>query len=114
MIVAERIDGSLPSGAAWHQDLLRQMAVELPAVRPTVISEQLALDLDRYRGFRRVIRNVYAYVLDPNRVGELVESLPSTLERLRAELMVFADALDEMARGRGPGYRRRSALGRAA
>lgn len=97
LVVAERIDGSLPSGAAWHQELLRQMAAELPGVRPAVISEQLATELDRYRGFRHVVRNVYAYVLDPRRVGELVEDLSPTLARLRTELTGFADVLDEIA-----------------
>ena len=99
LIVAERIDVSVPSGAAWHQELLRQMAVDLPDIRPAVISEQLAAELDPYRGFRHVVRNVYAYVLDPHRVGELVEGLPSTLGRLRAELVAFADVLDEIAQG---------------
>ena len=99
LIVAERIDGSLPSGAAWHQELLRQMAVELPGVRPAVISGQLATELDRYRGFRHVVRNVYAYVLDPRRVGELVEGLSPTLTRMRTELAGFADVLDEIAQG---------------
>ena len=42
LIVAERIDVSVPSGAAWHQELLRQMAVDLPDILPAVISEQLA------------------------------------------------------------------------
>ena len=99
LIVAERIDGSVPSGAAWHQELLRQMAVDLPDIRPVVISDQLAAELDRYRGFRHVVRNVYAYVLDPHRVGELVEALPSTLARLRDELIAFADVLDEIDQG---------------
>ena len=99
LIVAERIDKSVPSDASWHQELLRQMAAELPDTRPAVISEQLATQLDRYRGFRHVVRNVYAYVLDPRRVGELVEGLPPTLKRLRAELTGFAEALDEIAQG---------------
>ena len=99
LIVAERIDASVPSGAAWHQELLRQMAVDLPDTRPAVISEQLVAGLDPYRGFRHVVRNVYAYVLDPDRVGELVEGLPLTLELLRAELIAFADVLDDIARG---------------
>jgi hypothetical protein len=99
LVVAERIDESVPSGASWHQELLRQMAVELPDTRPAVISERLAAELDRYRGFRHVVRNVYAYVLDAHRVGELVESLPPTLARLRAELTEFAEVLDEIAQG---------------
>jgi len=73
------------------------MAVELPDTRPAVISEGLAGELDRYRGFRHVVRNVYAYVLDANRVGELVEGLPPVLARLRAALTVFAAALEEIA-----------------
>jgi uncharacterized protein YutE (UPF0331/DUF86 family) len=75
------------------------MAVDLPDIRPAVISEQLAAELDRYRGFRHVVRNAYAYVLDARRVGELVEGLPSALARLRAELITFADVLDEIAQG---------------
>ncbi len=99
LIVAERIDQSAPSGASWHRELLLQMAVELPDVRPAVISADLVDELDRYRGFRHVVRNVYAHVLDARRVGELVESLPSMLARLRAELTTFAEALDEIAQG---------------
>lgn len=98
LIVAERIDESVPTGSSWHQELLRQMAAELPDVRPPVISEGLALELDRYRGFRHVVRNVYAYVLDPHRVGELVEDLPAVLHRLRSELSRFADVLEQIAR----------------
>jgi len=99
LIVAERIDQSAPSGASWRQELLLQMAVELPDVRPAVISADLVDELDRYRGFRHVVRSVYAHVLDARRVGELVESLPSMLRRLRAELTAFAEALDEIAQG---------------
>lgn len=99
LTVAERIDESLPTGSAWHQELLRQMTIALPDVRPPVVSERLAQELDRYRGFRHVVRNVYAYVLDRRRVGELVEDLPATLSILRAELNDFADLLEQVARG---------------
>lgn len=99
LTVAERIDESVPTGSAWHQELLRQMTIALPDVRPAVVSEQLAQELDRYRGFRHVVRNVYAYVLDRRRVGELVDDLPATSNTLRAELNDFAELLDQIARG---------------
>ncbi len=95
--VAVRIDGSLPSGANWHQELVRQMTLEIPGVRPPAISEETCLQLDPYRGFRHVVRNVYAYVLDPRRVGELVESLPELIARVREELLRLADALEAIA-----------------
>jgi len=96
-LVAERIDGSLPSGPNWHQDLLRQMTAEMPGVRAAVLSPDLFPTLDRYRGFRHVVRNVYAYVLDPRLVAVLVEDLPQASEDLRAQLATFADVLEVIA-----------------
>jgi hypothetical protein len=96
-LVAERIDGSLPSGPNWHQELLRQMTAEMPGIRPAVVSPDLFLALDRYRGFRHVVRKAYAYVLDPRLVAVLVEDLPEANERLRAQFAAFADALEAIA-----------------
>ncbi|MHB0981631.1 MAG: ribonuclease toxin HepT-like protein [Thermoleophilia bacterium] len=96
-LIAERVDGSLPGGPNWRQDLLRQMTAEIPGTRPAVLTPDLVPALDRYRGFRHVVRNVYAYVLDPRLVAVLVEDLPETNERLRTQLAVFADALETIA-----------------
>jgi len=96
-LVAERIDDSLPNGPNWHQDLLRQMTAEIPGIRAAVLSPDLFPTLDRYRGFRNVVRNVYAYVLDPRLVAVLIEDLPKANEQMRAELAAFADSLEAIA-----------------
>jgi hypothetical protein len=96
-LVAERIDGSLPSGPNWHQDLLRQMTAEMPGVRAAVLSADLFPTLDRYRGFRHVVRNVYAYVLDPRLVAVLVEDLPEASALVRVQLAAFANVLEAIA-----------------
>jgi hypothetical protein len=96
-LIAERIDASLPSGPNWDQDLLRQMTTEMPGVRAAVLSPDLFPALDRYRGFRHVVRNLYAYVLDPRLVSVLVEDLPETNDRLRVQLAAFADVLEAIA-----------------
>ena len=70
--IAAVVDGARPSGEHWHRTLLRQMAEELPGVRPAVISEATHELLDPYRGFRHVARNVYTFLLDPNRLERLV------------------------------------------
>ena len=100
-LVAERIDGSLPNGPNWHQDLLRQMTAELPGIRGEVLSPDIFPTLDRYRGFRHVVRNVYAYVLDPRLVAVLIEDLPEADERVRAQLAAFADSLEAIAAAAG-------------
>ncbi len=46
--------------------------------------------LERFLGFRHVVRNVYAYVLDPRRVGELLDVLPGTFASVRSQLADFA------------------------
>ena len=100
-LVAQRIDASLPGGPNWHQDLLRQMTAEIPGVRAAVLSPDLFPELDRYRGFRHVVRNVYAYVLDPRLVAVLVDDLPETRDRVRVQLEAFADALEAIAEAAG-------------
>jgi hypothetical protein len=96
-LVAERVDGSLPSGPNWQQDLLRQMTAEMPGVRAAILSPDLFPTLDRYRGFRHVVRDVYACVLDLRLVAVLVEDLPEATALVRAQLAAFADVLEAIA-----------------
>ena len=92
--VAHRLDDGPPKGQAWHQELLRQMATEVSGTRPEVISRESAIGLDEFRSFRHVVRNVYADHLDPERIGRLVGKLPALWERLKAELLEFAQFLE--------------------
>lgn len=96
-IVAERIDQTVPEGGNWHQELLEQMNTELNGVRPPVLSDEARKRLDRYRGFRHVVRNVYAFEFDPEQLDLLMRKLPETAERVFADLRAFADTLDQMA-----------------
>ena len=57
-LVATRVDNTKPTSEHWHQALLVQMTTEIPGVRPAVISELTFNQLDEYRGFRHVVRNV--------------------------------------------------------
>ena len=95
--VAGRVDGSLPGGANWRQELLQQMAAEILGVRPAVLDSELAARLEPYHGFRHVVRNVYAQKLDRQRVGALVADLPCVWAAVSACLTDFADALEAIA-----------------
>lgn len=66
--IAATVDGSVPSAPNWHQELLSQMSMEIPEVRPAVISQELRDMLEDYRGFRHVVRNVYTYHLNPEKM----------------------------------------------
>lgn len=94
--IAAEVDHSLPAGESWHVELLRQMAAEVPGVRPPVISADMIEQLDRYRGFRHVVRNVYSYRLDARQVAVLVEDVGAVHSALRAQLLSFAERLSQI------------------
>jgi len=58
-LIALELDGGTLGGEAWHTELLRQMALDLPNVRSPVIQRETAMHLGEYRKFRHRIRNIY-------------------------------------------------------
>ena len=66
--VARLVDQTLPSGSTWHVELLAQMQLEIPELRPAVIPAGVASELNELRKFRHFFRNAYVLELDPTRV----------------------------------------------
>lgn len=93
-LIATTIDGIKPEGENWHQALLQQMCEEKPTLRPAVLSNSSYELLDEYRGFRHVVRNVYTYKFDPVKMKALVEKAPDVHSRVNAELLAFANFLE--------------------
>lgn len=75
--IARTFDRTSYTGGEWHRDLIRAMAVEVPEVRPPVLSASLLRTVDEYRGFRHIVRHGYDYELDWQRMKPLVQRLPS-------------------------------------
>ncbi len=95
--IATEVDGHVPAGAEWHQELLRQMATPLPQIRPAVFSNETIKRLDEYLRFRHVVRNVYAFEFDPQRMRPLVKALAGDFAQVKGELAVFIDFLAGLA-----------------
>ncbi len=93
-LIATTLDGVVPEGANWHRLLLDQMVAGWPGVRPAVISMAVRQQLDRYRGFRHIVRNVYAYRFDPAQMADLVADAPAVLAQIEEDLTAFADFLE--------------------
>lgn len=55
------MDGNIPSGHNWHQELLQQMHMEISDLRPAVLSAEAMKMLDEFLRFRHVVRNIYAF-----------------------------------------------------
>lgn len=91
--IARSVDGSIPKGKAWHRQLLIQMSRDVASYRPAVISEEICKQLDDYRRFRHLVRNVYAINLRSDRLSKLVKQLADIWKQTRAELGAFAEFL---------------------
>ena len=97
-LIAIELDGGTLGGERWHSELLNQMALDLPKVRPPVLVKATAMRLDEYRKFRHLVRNIYATNLDPDRMEALVASLPAVWSQVRQELSEFIRFLERLAR----------------
>ncbi|MFB6272771.1 MAG: hypothetical protein ABEL51_07760 [Salinibacter sp.] len=95
--IARQVDESVPEGPHWHEDLLDQMGSSIPSTRPAVLSRDLRRRLANYRGFRHVVRNVYAVDFDPEQLTPLVRRLPAVRDDVTQELRAFATTLEEIA-----------------
>jgi predicted nucleotidyltransferase len=91
--IAITVDGSLPSGAFSHANLLAQMARELPGIRPAVLHETLWLRLQDYLAFRHFFRHAYGYRLEWAKLRPSVTGMSATLTDVRGQLTAFLEAL---------------------
>ena len=97
-LIASVVDGNKPESKNWHKELLNLMASEVPTIRPAVISEAICSRLNDYRGFRHIVRNVYTFKFDPEKVKKLSKEITELFSKVSAELFAFADFLDKSAR----------------
>lgn len=96
-LIARQVDDTAPTGETWHRDLLQQMAQDITDLRPAVIGQDTALQLDEFRRFRHLVRHVYTLNLLPNKMASLLSVLPKLWSKVRAELLAFSSFLDELA-----------------
>lgn len=94
--VAAVVENQVPSDQEWHRQLLRQMSVEQPGLRPPVISVDSVSALDEYLRFRHVLRNIYAFSFIPDQIERLVNQFKPVFVQVRSELITFAEFLEQV------------------
>ena len=82
----------------WHQELLEQMKIAVPNVRPAIIDSNLYQQLKAYLGFRHVVRNNYTHRLDPRLIQVNVDSLEECYQQVLTamnDFCMFLAAIDD-------------------
>lgn len=96
-MVANELDHSIPEGASWHKELLKQMTIKVRKIRPAFISKETEKKLDEYRGFRHIVRNVYSYNFSSDKISILIDNLEEVNERVIEEINDFLGFLESAA-----------------
>jgi hypothetical protein len=86
------VDGDLPSGRRFHQDLIDRASRPLDGVRPAIIAPETARDLRALLRFRHAFRHVYD-VFDYELAAPNVALAATAIPRLRTEVTAFAAGL---------------------
>ncbi len=95
--IARNLDETTPAGAEWPRALLLQMSAPIADIRPAVIRRETRFCLDEYRGFRHVVRNVYAFNLKAPRLRELTAGLRDCYTSLQHDLDRFLTFLKQLS-----------------
>jgi len=95
--LASEINGGPPTSPDWHIRLLRSMSLEVEGVRPAVIEEKNYRILLKYLKFRHVVRSIYGFEIDPERLMPLLKETPYLISIFTRDIREFIKFLKAMA-----------------
>ena len=87
--IAEELNGGVPQSTQWHRQLMTDMSLPIPELRPAVISAALAEELGDFLRFRHVFRNTYGWELRADRIRPLEDRLPAVKDEFRSQVRDF-------------------------
>ena len=87
--VARQLDSEVPVGDRWHRELLTQMMVDVPGVRPLVLPRTLRPDLQELLAMRHFLRHAYGADLDGPKLGAQSARLRVVAPRVDTALDAF-------------------------
>jgi len=94
--IATDLNGGLPSSPAWHKTLLQNMLLEIPEVRPPVVSTETSKLLKMFLDFRHMFRHIYGFDLDFEKLDELDKLYPETYDKFIEEVNQFIAFLEKL------------------
>jgi hypothetical protein len=87
--IALQLDDNAPRGRTWHKRLIAGMALEVPGVRPAVITPELAAAIMEFLVFRHVVPQAYGSVFEEEQLAALHGRFRQTSERFAREIAAF-------------------------
>ena len=94
--IAKEVDNRLPMGEEWHSELLHQMTLDIPGLRPQVITAKTEKKLREYLGFRHLFLKRYGFELDWQKLKKLLLGMSQIRPNLENEIGKFFEALNSL------------------
>ena len=88
-LIASEVNGGVSHELDWHKRLLTQVALEIDGIRPAVISLLTRKHLEELLRFRHVVRNIYGFELEAERIEDLINLTAGIHPRFTKEIEKF-------------------------
>ena len=95
-LVANELNGGVPSGSDWHRRLLDRMSAERDG-RIAVVRSETAKLLREILSFRHVVRSIYGFELDSQRIRRLMDNYPAVWQQTESDMVAFVGWLRDLA-----------------
>lgn len=95
--IAKTFENRIEDPSKYHRELLNRMQLDVPGIRPKLLSRESRLVLDELRGFRHIFRHAYDYELNPDRVKSLKHTMLAHWKRIEKDVGVFTGFLQKTA-----------------
>ncbi len=95
--IARTFENRIEDPSKYHRELLNRMQLDVPGIRPKLLSRESRLVLDELRGFRHVFRHAYDYELDPAKVKGLKHKLIIRWKCIEKDVDIFTGFLQNVA-----------------
>lgn len=91
--ISKTFENRIENSTFFHKELLRKMTLEIPGIRPKVISKESFLILSELRGFRHIFRHAYTYEIIPEKVEGLKNKIIENWDLIIKDITNFKNWL---------------------
>lgn len=95
--IAKSFENHIDNIENFHKELLARMSIEVPKMRPAVISTRSMLLLDKLRAFRHFIRHAYDCELDPKELENIQTKIAAEFSFVEEDFKKFRSYVQSLS-----------------
>ncbi len=95
--IAKAFENHIDALSSYHKELLIRVNMDIPKIRPKVISNETLLLLDKVRSFPHFVRHAYDCELDEQELRLIQNRLREQFVLFSRDLNLFQKYVDELA-----------------